>query len=255
MKKYIVLVLFAIALGSCKSKAVVAEKRAAGTLSADEIITSHYLTERDFSTLYIKADARYKDDDQTQNVTADIKIKKDEKILISVRFLGITMAKALITPKSVQYYEKINGKYFDGDYTTLSKWLGTDLDFYKVQNLLVGEALDDLKKGKYMASIEDKLYKLDAVEVGNNKSFYFEAGKFLLKKEEIEQPSTESRLTVEYTAHTQHPQALLPAEIIIRAVRQKGSADINIDYNSVTFNEELSFPYSVPDGYDRIFID
>jgi hypothetical protein len=31
--------------------------------------------------------------------------------------------------------------------------------------------------------------------------------------------------------------------------------EILIDYNSITFNEDLSFPYSVPDGYDRIFIN
>lgn len=249
------LVTLIIVLGGCKTKAVVAERRASGEMNAGEIVSKHYDIQREFSTLYIKADARYKDDDQTQNVTADIKIKKDEKILVSVRFLGITMAKALITPKSVQYYEKINGKYFDGDYTTLSKWLGADLDFYKVQNLLVGEAMDDLTKGKYMASIEDKLYKLETTEGRNRKAFYFEAGKFLVKKEQIEQPSTDSELSIEYSAHTQYPKALLPAEIILKAIRPQGRADINIDYNSVTFDEELSFPYSVPDGYDRIYID
>jgi len=30
---------------------------------------------------------------------------------------------------------------------------------------------------------------------------------------------------------------------------------ITIDYNNVTFNEELSFPYSVPEGYERISIN
>jgi hypothetical protein len=30
--------------------------------------------------------------------------------------------------------------------------------------------------------------------------------------------------------------------------------EINFEYNSVSFNEELSFPYSVPNGYKRILI-
>ena len=30
---------------------------------------------------------------------------------------------------------------------------------------------------------------------------------------------------------------------------------ININYNSIIFNEELSFPYSVPNSYERIFIN
>jgi hypothetical protein len=35
--------------------------------------------------------------------------------------------------------------YFEGDFSALSQWLGTDLDYNKIQNLLVGEALDDLQ--------------------------------------------------------------------------------------------------------------
>jgi hypothetical protein len=37
-------------------------------------------------------------------------------------------------------------------------------------------------------------------------------------------------------------------------VQKKGKTEISIDYNSITLNEDLSFPYSVPNGYDRIFI-
>jgi hypothetical protein len=29
---------------------------------------------------------------------------------------------------------------------------------------------------------------------------------------------------------------------------------IDLDYNNITFNEALSFPYSVPNGYNRIII-
>ena len=31
-------------------------------------------------------------------------------------------------------------------------------------------------------------------------------------------------------------------------------SEIDIEYNTVTFNEEISFPYSVPNGYKRIII-
>ena len=110
----------------------------------------------DFKTLYIKSNVKYNDEKQSQNLTAEIKIKKDEQILVSIRFLGITMAKALITPASVSYYEKLNSTYFEGDFSTLSKWLGTDLDFNKVQNILIGQAIDDLTKGKYQDSLVDQ---------------------------------------------------------------------------------------------------
>jgi hypothetical protein len=139
MKKYLAFVLL-ILLASCKTKAVLAEGKASTSLSADKIIESYDNNKIDFSTLYIKASARYEDEKQAQNVQAEIRIKKDEKILISVRVLGITMAKALITPSAVKYYDKIGNKYFEGDFSTLSKWIGTDLDYQKLQNMFLGKA-------------------------------------------------------------------------------------------------------------------
>jgi len=180
---------------------------------------------------------------------------KDEKILVSVRFLGITMAKALVTPTQVQYYEKLNGNYFEGDYSTLSKWLGTDLDFAKVQNLLTGEALDDLTKTKFTTTIEDKLYKIQNTTAKTEKEFYFEGERFLVKKQQISQPAQNRMLKVSYPNHKQYGEIILPAGMAIEAHQQKGKATIDINYNAATIDDEISFPYSVPDGYDRIFID
>ena len=254
MKKYIafIAVLFLV---SCKSKAVLAEGAAGTSVAAGKIINSHYANKKDFKTAYIKASVRYEDDKQTQNVSAEIRIKKDEQILVSIRFLGITMAKALITPTEVKYYEKLNSNYFDGDYTTLSNWLGTDLDFMKVQNMLIGQAMDDLRKGTYQASVEHNLHKLQSSASGNTqKTFYFEDENFLIKKQEINQSSQGRSLSVNYPAHAKHDVAILPAQIVIDAMQKNKKTNIRIDYDSVSFNEDLSFPYSVPDGYERIFI-
>lgn len=254
MKKY--LAIFTILLfASCKPKAVLAEGSANNTIAADKIIESHYNNKSNFSTLYIKASAHYEDASNTQNVSAEIKIKKDEKILVSIRVLGITMAKALITPTSVQYYDKLGNKYFEGDYAGLSKWLGTDLDFQKVQNLLIGKAIDDLHKGKYVVSIMEKLYKLQS-NVGNSEnSFYFEADNFLIKRQEINQPALDRTLQVVYPDYKKYDEAILPLALSINARQKENKTNINIEYKNSTFNEDLSFPYNVPEGYERIYID
>lgn len=256
MKKYLGLLLLFFMFASCKSKALFVEGSANKTMSADKIIEKHYHNKKDFTTLYIKSSAHYEDEKQSQNVTAEIKIKKDEMILISIRFLGITMAKALITPNEVKYYEKLGGKYLEGNYATLSQWLGTDLDFQKVQNMLIGQALDDLKKVKYTSSIEDKLYRLENDSDANTKKIYFfEADNFLIKREEITQRNQDRMLQIQYPNHSEYNQMALPTGLIIDAFQKGAKTNINIDYNSVTFNEELSFPYSVPEGYERIIIN
>lgn len=254
--KRIAILAVVVLMMSCKSKAIVAEAGINAThLTANKIIENHYNNKNNFSTLYIKSNARYVDDKQTQNVTAEIKIKKDEQILISIRFLGITMAKALITPTSVNYYEKINGSYFEGDFRGLSQWLGTDLDFNKIQNMLLGDAIDDLNKGKYTESFLEQTYRLDDVSNNNTKkSFFFDADKFLVKRQEITQTAENRTIKVAYSDSKVYNEATLPSNVLINTLQTKGKTEINLDYNTVSFNEELSFPYSVPNGYKRIII-
>ena len=255
MYKYFLIVVVGVFF-SCKSKAVLVEGKAKDALSSDAIISNHYNNKKEFSTLYIKSNAHYEDEKQSQRVTAEIKIKKDEIILISIRFIGITMAKALITPTKVQYYEKINNSFFEGDYSALSRWLGSDLDFNKVQNMLLGEALDDLNKGKFSANIVDQMFKLeDSTDVNTKKSYFFESEKYLIKKQQISQIAQDRTLQIVYPNYSDINQIAMPTNIIIDAVQNKETTNITIDYNTITFNEDLSFPYSVPEGYEQIFIN
>jgi hypothetical protein len=46
----------------------------------------------------------------------------------------------------------------------------------------------------------------------------------------------------------------MPTNVTIKTFQPKGKSEINLEYNTITFNEELSFPYSVPNGYNRIII-
>lgn len=244
---------------SCKSKAVAVQNNTNNTevvtKKDNKVIEKHYDNKLDFKTVYIKASAKYVDEKQSQNVTAEIRIEKDKQILISVRFLGITMAKALITPSSVSYYEKINSTFYEGDFTSLSKWLGTDLDYSKVQNLLVGEALDDLRKGKYTQTIVENLFRLeDESDDKLKKAFYLDPEKFLVQKEEISKASENIHLQVNYSDSKVFDQGTLPTTIEINAIQPKGKTNINLNYNNISFNEELSFPYSVPGGYKKVII-
>ena len=80
MKKYNSLFLLcfvsSLTFVSCKSKATLLEGTARNLLTADKVIANHYNNKTEFSTLYIKASAKYSDDKQSQSVTAEIKIKK-----------------------------------------------------------------------------------------------------------------------------------------------------------------------------------
>ncbi|MBP4137309.1 DUF4292 domain-containing protein [Flavobacterium geliluteum] len=257
MKKNIAILLVTLFMISCKLKAVAVQNNtnAEPTKIDNKVVEKHYENKLNFNTLYIKASAKYEDEKQSQNVTAEIRIKKGEQILVSVRFLGITMAKALITQSTVSYYEKIKGTYYEGDFSSLSKWLGTDLDYVKVENLLLGEALDDLRKTKYTQTIVENLFRLeDDKNADLKKVFFIDADKYLIQKEQISKPSENMMLQIAYAGSKVFEQGTLPTNIEINAIQPKGKTDISLNYNTISFNEELTFPYSIPSGYKKVII-
>jgi hypothetical protein len=253
--KGILAVVLAFLLIGCKSKQAVASAAAKDTAEISKIINGHYANETNFKTLNIKANAKYEDPSQSHSLNADIRIKKNEIIWINIKILGFPIAKALITPAKVSYYEKINNTYFEGDFSMLSNWLGTDLDFQKVQNLLLGKSIDDLSKGNWISGINDKLFKLSQVQTTDiSKEFYFEAANFLLKKETITQASQNRALEIQYPSYKEVERIFLPNEINIKAT-QKDKISIAIEYKNTTFNENLNYSYAIPSDYKAIQID
>jgi hypothetical protein len=225
------------------------------TDSAKQTIESFYKTQPDFKTLYIKADIDYKDDRQAQSVSADIKIDKDKTILVSVRFLGFTVVKALITPDKVQYYEKLGSKYFEGDYSTISQWLGTDLDFQKIQNMIIGLPIENLQKTTYKQTIIDQIIQLNPSKQADiQQQYLLSQTPFLLINQLISQPKNSRQINIDYSNHQQYQQGSFPKNINILATQENKSTTIKIEQTKITFNEDLSFSYSVPNGYEKLEI-
>ena len=254
MKSIISAFLIVFLIG-CKPKQTVATAAANENTEVSKVINGHYKNQHDFKTLNIRANAKYEDEKQSHSMNADIRIKKDEIIWINIKFLGIPMAKAMITPTKVSYYEKINNTYFEGDFSMLSNWLGTDLDFNKVQNLFLGKAIDDLTKDKWVSEVIEKMFKLSLPNDSDvAKEFYFEGANYLLKKETINQASKNRNLEIRYPSYKEEKEMFLPNEINIKA-EQKSKVTIDIEYKHTTFNEDLSYPYSVPSGYTAVEIN
>lgn len=255
--RWIASILCVFVLFSCKAKKnLVTNETVVATVaneSVENIIKNHDAVKYNFTTAYIKSDVDYEDPKQSLHINAEIRIKKDEIILVSLRWFGITMAKAMITPTQVKYYEKINGKYFEGDYKMLSDLFGTDLDFQKVQNVLLGKAIEPLSKGKFNMTLEGNNPKLEEMVASNfTKSYVFNSVSFWLQKQEVKQSNPNRTFAVNYLDYKTYSASVFPTELAIFAIQENKTTTINIRNKNVNFNEELTFPYSVPNGYEKI---
>lgn len=213
-------------------------------------VNDHYAINKDFSTLQINADVDFLNNSLEQSFSADIRIQKGETILISLKKFGITGAKVLITPDRVSYYESLTGTHYDGNFSFLSDFLGTDLNYNKVENLLIGTSIFDLAEEELTTKVEDGVYKLYKEDDKLSLIFVLD-GLARMKQEVINQKGSTDKLVIDYLTYQTENQIVLPKDLLIRAM-QKHDTNLKVQYKKVNVNPNISFPYNIPNGSKAI---
>ncbi|MBC7486806.1 MAG: DUF4292 domain-containing protein [Cytophagaceae bacterium] len=95
-----------------------------------------------FNYLVIKSKISFKSQGNSTNLTANIRIKKDSLIWLSITpGMGIEVVRAIITPDSVKVINRLDNKYDAYSISYIKQTLGINLNYYNLQNLLVGDML------------------------------------------------------------------------------------------------------------------
>ncbi|WP_411029447.1 DUF4292 domain-containing protein [Spongiimicrobium sp. 3-5] len=252
-RKWFSLIVLILLVVSCKSSKVLSEGKVDENLSAKAIIKSHYNNQMQFMTLSGRMKIDYSDGGSAQGFNVSFRMEKDKAVWISA---PLGLVKAYITPQRVTFYNKLENEYFDGDFTYLSNLLGTELDFAKVQNLLLGDALLDLREEKYLADIMGDNYQLKPKKAGDlfKILFQIEPKNFKMAGQQLSQPWEQRLLEIAYKNYQEINGRVLPNDISIVAIDKDKKNTIGIQYKNIEFNKPLNFPYKIPKGFKEIVL-
>jgi hypothetical protein len=248
---FIVILLFGSLIGCKSTKSLTAAGTLKDNMTSKQIIKENQKQSADFKTFQAKVKIDYTEGNSSNGVSVNLRIEKDKAIWLSAP-LGV--ARAMITPEKVSYYNKLENEYFDGDYSLLSELLGVELDFNKVQNLLLGETLFNLSKEVYLTSNNEVSYIL---RPENQKPIFeifylFNPGHFKLDSQQLSQSLQKRFLQVDYKAYQLVQKEIIPEIVNIVAIENNSEMKIDLEYKSVTLNEEIRFPFEIPSGYKEI---
>jgi hypothetical protein len=245
------MVLFSALLFNCKSAKTVASGEANYNLSSRQLIKEYSKKSPDYKTLKSTLKITYNDGKNTQSHSVNFRAKKDETLWMSATF---SVVKALVTPKKVSFYNKLDNTYFEGDYRYLSELLGTELDFQKVQNLLLGNAIFDLKEDTYKMSVDNGSYILQPKKQRELFEIFFllDPSLFKVKSQQISQPQELRHLQIDYLSHQEVDKQILPEKVKVIAVEANEELIIGLEFKNITLNEELRFPFRIPSGFKEI---
>ena len=242
--------LLAVLFTGCRTAKVTNTQGVADTsLRGKEILETHQETIHAFETLAGTLTVTYSRVCKIgQAIPLSFRMKKGETIWLSA---PLGMAKALITKDKVQFYNKLDNTYFEGDYTISEKYLGVHLGFEALENLLLGQLL--FRDRHTTRTPEGERYKgalkKDALDLSFFLNAAFRMDSLLIVQEEKTQQ--ERSLSAAYTYQTVEGQ-LFPLSLLLQGSQGGEQVQLSLQFSALQRNVAVRFPYSVPSGYQPL---
>ena len=199
---------------------------------------------------------------QTNSFSANLRIKKDSAIWISISpALGIEVARALITPDSLKFINRINGTYFKGDYKYLNELLQIEVNFKMIQAILLGNAYLHYSIEQYISDRESTELVLSTIRKRRirrevdleipqilTQEIWFSSVHNKIVLMEMQDYRPVRKFTVNYLQFEKVDDLSMPNKLLITAQADK-QVKIDLEYSRMTINKELNLPFNIPENY------
>ena len=247
------LILTMIFVAGCKSPAILPSKTPIKDRPIKELIKAISKNGADFKKFRSRVKTTYYDGKRSQQVIVNLRMEKDKSIWMSANIL-VPIAKILITPKKVSFYEKFQKTFFEGDITFINDQFNTNFDFKDIQNLLIGLPLADLNRGKWKTISHPKYYILTpkSGKMQLRPTFFYDPNDFSLREQRFLVSETTQSLTIKYIDYQRLEGEFLPREIEISLFDGSELKRITLEYTRVDFPDRISLPFQIPQGYKSI---
>jgi hypothetical protein len=223
--------------------------------------------ELDYDFFSAKFSANIRINKNDNQVTGQLRIKRDSVIWISLSpLMGIEMVRIMITDDSVKYVNRIESEYFTGTFDHINKLINSTLDFDMLQSFLTGNDFSRYENTSFKGGIDDMQYTLQTSNrhklkkfVRNNQEvqipiqyIWLDPETFKIVRILIKEAQANSRKAEAKYKHEKISEQLVPVNINFEVETSSQKSVIDIQYSKIVIDQELQFPFKIPDKYTRV---
>ena len=252
VKKLIYATILGVLFLGCKTtKIVESNKTLDPKMSVKQIVKKLNKSQSEFNTLQGRLKVEYTQGDRSEVHTLTLRMEHDKTIWINA-FLNMVRVK--ITPERVRFYNKLDNTYFDGDYALISNFLGTELQFENLQNVLLGEAIFDINPKEFKKNTHPNSYMLTPKRENALFDFLYliNPSYFKLDAQLLSQSLKQKVLKIQYRSNQKVEGLDLPENMDITATNSTEQTTLNLNIKTVSLNQSLRFPFNIPKGFKAI---
>ena len=207
----------------------------------------------DFKTLNAKISVNYEDaDNKKYNVNAFVRMYKDSIIWVSVNAIfGIEALRVLITEDSVKLLDKQNKVYTARAVSYLKEVSALPLNLHILQNLIVGNPVFLDSNITTYSRTADEISMLSIGEYFKN-LLTLGTNDLLIRRSKLDDINISLSRTGDLTySDYENEKGVNFAKKRKITIAEKKKLDIEMDFKQYDFNEDLTFPFSIPRNYKR----
>lgn len=236
------------AVDTPKASAVAADNSAAMAKIKLAAIRSKQVS---FTTFSGKAKSKLNIDGNSNDVTLNIRILRNQKIWVSITaIIGIEVARAMITPDSIIVINKLQGIYFKKPFSYVYNYAGRQVNYKTVESLLVGNAIPELLNDNaaitpangnvaITGSLQDLLYNL---MVGPD---------LKVSSTNLNNDAAHQSLQINYSNFIETTSRVIPSHISFTSKVANKNIQAELNYSRADFDQTLDFPFSIPSHYKQ----
>ncbi len=237
----------ALVLVSCSKKVLVPG-------SAKKTVKKVEVEEVDFEYFETRTKIRYKEDRQKINGNAQIRIKKDSLIWLSLSpSLGIEVTRSIITPDTIIVINRMEKEYYTFNFKQLSDYFSFQIDFDLLQSMLLANL-------PIAVGPDDKISEIPGYTKLNQKKGLLMVDSYIntenkkLETVIIKELYSQNQMSLKYSDFTKLRNTLFPQLCLINLTYDTPNGplvtSVDIEYNKVEISDKpLKFPFSVPEKY------
>ncbi|MGM0620047.1 MAG: DUF4292 domain-containing protein [Bacteroidota bacterium] len=259
-RRFFIFLLLIVALGisSCRTTRNLADA-SIKPLSTRKLVNRVEQNAFDYDFLTIRRiNCRFSSNQNNTNFRVNLKAIKDEKILVSISKINIPVGRVLLTPDSVKYVNYIDRNFFVDDYSYLSSFLNTKLDFETIQSIISNNAFsyhDYERRTNFMhfnSSVEEGMFLLES---GEKQKMYFSPLNYALTKLIVNDETNGRKLEMVFDDFEKVKKKDYPGTIEMTMISSEDIINMKLRMNGFSTDKIDKLTLRIPDKYEQIRVN
>lgn len=233
----------------CKSLTPVATTNAIDTSLRSRALQNHIEDNAlQYQSLQWRGQALIEREGKRQKISVTLRLKKDEGIWVSGSVI-IPLALAFITPKQLQFYEKINRQYAQIDYGQVKNLIGAQVDYRMVEHIITASPLDKRALKRAKITFTQNTYVLSSKKRRVSLIWEYDAA-FRLISQQISNGKTTVR--IDYNDYKLIDNQWIPEQLSATLLGADKSTKLKLQSKQTQLNRKFKMPFEIPKGYAKI---